>query len=490
MNTQEFPIPLNGLDDRESTILDPNYSPNLRNVRTVRERMIKGPGSAVWAAAPANSPVRAFHQASFLAGAEALLMATQAQVYKYNVGGGTWTQLAGGPYNGAPSQRFSFATTQDRVVWSNGTDNIKIYDNSAAPTQLVALASPTVLATENRILALNTLEVDGLHNARVRWSVNGVITDWTGLGSGFLEIIQNSDDPLTGGFVLGNQTMLTKARWLIELVPTGNASSAFAEATKGNGGALVSGTGMIARYSVGLGEYFAFLLGPDDVYLWDGASLKAVGQKVYKTITSLLDYNALDKVQGVVHTTDSEYWLLVSETAEGGVFIYDYRRDRWFRDNWANVRALGVFRVGSSLLNTLQQSEFVIQGETDGTTRRVDPRLTAQDGASFLSYVETPDFTAQLKGRLGSQASLQRQNTLWRVRVQGPVGQPLGLSYSTDRGASYTDFFITCNAAGVATLDVIAPFVTIRFRIWSSNTVATEIWRAGEIQWADGGMAL
>src|SRR5262249_26293242 len=241
MTPQEFPIPLNGLDDREATILDPGYSPNLRNMRTVRERVVKGPGSVSWAPAPANSPVRSFHQGAFLAGAEALLMATQAQVYKYDVGGGTWTQLVGGPYSGAASQRFSFATTQDRVVWSQGTDNIKVYDNSTNPTQLVALAAPTVLAAENRILALNPLEVDGLHNARVRWSVNGVITDWTGLGSGFLEVIQNSDDPLTGGFVLGNQTMLTKARWLIELVPTGSASSPFAEATKGNGGALVSG---------------------------------------------------------------------------------------------------------------------------------------------------------------------------------------------------------------------------------------------------------
>src|SRR5713101_146571 len=309
MPSTAITYPLGGLDDREPTVIEAARSPDLRNVRTVRERVVAGPGSALWATAPAAVLPRTFAQVEFLAGAQQELMFTQTQVYKW--GGASWTLLGGGPYTGAASARFSAVATQDRVCWSNGVDNIKVYDGTAAPTQLVAIAAPTLLAFNNRVLALNPTEVDGLHNARVRWSVNGVITEWTGLGSGFLEVIQTGDAPLTGGFVLGNQCMLTKERELIELVATGDAASPFAEASSRGGGAHVAGTGMIARYSPGLAEYLVFFLGPDDVYAWDGASLVPVGTRVYKTITSLVDYTALTKVQGGVHTTDSEYWLLV-----------------------------------------------------------------------------------------------------------------------------------------------------------------------------------
>jgi hypothetical protein len=485
MYKQNFPIPLQGIEDREATVMDPNLASDLRNIRTVRERVVSSPGSALWAASPAASPPRTFHQGSFLAGFEALLMATQLRVYKYNVGTGVWDALTG-IYSGAASDRFSFATTQNRIVWSQGVDNIKVYDGSAAPSELVAVAAPTVLAFGDRVIALNTVEADGVHAARARWSVNLNITDWTGLGSGFLEMIRYSDDPITGGFVLGDQCVVTKARWLLNLQATGNATSPFAEI------ALVPGTGMIAPYSAGVAEYFVFFLGPDDVYMWDGASLKAIGSRVYKTLTSLIDYNALDKVQGVVHTTDSEYWLLISESAEGGVFIYDYRRDRWFRDDYPNIRALGVFRVGSSLLNTIKQSEFVIHGLLDGSTQRVDPTLFTRNGAAFTCRLDTNDHSAQEKpSRIPMRTvTKSEKNVFMRLRMIGTPNQAMTLGYSTNRGATFKTTVVTANADGIATLDDIKPFNQIRFRALANAGADFELWQEGEFWWQLGGYEL
>jgi len=143
--------------------------------------------------------------------------------------------------------------------------------------------------------------------------VNGNVNDWSGTGSGALEIIETSQDPLITGFVLGDRAFLAKRRELIELIWTGTLSPVFGTLSR------VRGMGVLAPHSVGLAEQVAFWLGPDDIYMFDGSTLTAVGERVYNTITSLIDYNNLDVIQGAVYTPDSQYHLVVPPYK----FVYD-----------------------------------------------------------------------------------------------------------------------------------------------------------------------
>mgnify|MGYP001586841533 CR=1 FL=1 len=481
MPIETIALPVGGLDDRDPYTLAPDRSPNLRNVRSHRQRMVKGPGSTLWAAAPASPGTpRSFAQVHFVSPTERLLMLTHTKAFRWDTATSAWVDLSEA-YTGAASQRFSVANTQDRAVWSQGTNNIRNYNGSTV-SQLVNHAARTLLAFNDRVISVYTNEGDGEHPARIRWSVNAVITDWTGLGSGSLEVIETSNAPLTGGFVLGERAYLTKAREIIELIATGSLSPVFRQETR------ISGTGMIARHSFGAAEYFGFFLGPDDVYLWDGASLRPVGAAVYKTITALLDYATLDTVQGVVHTTDSEYWLIVSETAEGGVFIYDYRADRWYRDHWPNVRALGIFRTGDTLTADIDQSEFVILGDSNAKTVRINPAAAAYDGVAIDSYFETRDMPARSFAGRETRVALDRLNTCYRVSGVATAQTEIGLS--NDQGATYTTQTVDQTADHEQVKGFfVQPYQRLRIRMRNNSVNAWAVKGALEYEWVMSGVA-
>lgn len=476
--TDTYPLPIAGLNDREALVQERNFSPNLRNVRCERDKVVKGPGSTLWANPPVNVGIpRNLVQVYMQAVTEKFLLLTNSTAFVWAAG---WTPTAE-LYSGAASARFSVANAQDRAVWSQGTDNIRVYDGTNF-SQLVNLAARSLFAFNNRIVAINTLEADGYHPGRARWSANGVITDWSGLSSGFLECVQYSSAPLTGGFVLNNQLILGKENQLSELQATGVATSAFAEIQR------VNGVGMLARHSVAATDYYAFWLGNDDVYSWDGATERHAGDRVYATILSVLDFNALDKVQGALINKGTEYWLLASETAEGGVFIYDFTRDKWYRDHWPNVRTLGIFNVGSTLTNAIGQSAFVIQGNSDGSTVRVDSTASSNNGAAIDAYFETEDIAARVfRGRFPVQ-SLDMANTIWRAASIMPPGQQCEIAVSTDKGKTWLDpQTVTASSdpeqLGMAHADFIRTYNQLRVR-FRNNSINPAEWQGGwQLEW-------
>ena len=78
-------------------------------------------------------------------------------------------------------------------------------------------------------------------------------------------------------------------------------------------------------------------------------------------IGDLVLYTDPEEVQGVVLKTQSEYWLLIDPDATGGVFIYDYQRNRWYVDDYNNIKALGVFEASGGIIDTdYNQSDIVV----------------------------------------------------------------------------------------------------------------------------------
>lgn len=491
--SKDVVVPIKGIDYRESETREDGYASDLRNVRTTEDRVSRGPGSS----SISNNPLsttnpRTFFQASFYNGTEHLLAATATKVNRYDPAANDWVALTG-TYTGGAIARFSFVNIQDRICWSNGVENIQQWTGSGAPTSLVTLASPTLLSFNDRIVALYTVDVVGTHNARAQWCVNGNITDWAGLGSGFLEVVATGNAPLTGGFVLGTQCMMGKRKELIELVITGDANSPFAEATRLNGGIRIAGTGILGRYTTAGAEGFMMFVGEDDVYKWEGSGFQSVGARVNSKLHEIIDYNNPDKLQGVVQAADSEYWILVSDSVEGNVFIYDYRRDRWYRDDWPNVRSLGVFQVGVSLLADINRSQTAVVGFNDGATERENYTLFVRKGATYDSYIDTPDYVASKKyGGIFTtvQSTLTQLNTLYEFNIEASPNITFEIGYSIDRGATWKMKTVSTDSRGIATIYVQAPFNRVRVRTRSAGTSAWSSWRTAEMVWRPSGMRL
>lgn len=376
-------------------------------------------------------------------------------------------------YTGTQYQRFSIANTQGIAAWSQGVNNIREWDGTSF-TGLITSgtnhAARALLAFADRIVSVRPFFGGVDHPTQIRWCVNGDVNDWTGDGSGALEIIETSQDPLVTGFVLGDRAYLAKRRELIELIWTGSLSPVFGTIPR------VRGMGVLAPHSVGLAEQVAFWLGPDDIYMWDGSTLTAVGERVYNTITALIDYNNLDNIQGAVYTPDSLYYLVVPPY----IFIYDYRRDTWYWDDIQDFAAIGIYQVGVNFTADIDKSQFIVVGSPNGQTVRVDFQATDWLGSPIDSYFETRDYTADdlvsqkpLFG--GSAVDLWNLTSLREIRFQGPPGNVVEVGISLDRGTSWETTEVAMNDFGTGVAWFQRPFNQIRFRFRDFGTDSYEV---------------
>ncbi len=417
---------------------------------------------------------------------EHFLMLTSKDAFNYVPDPGSPTSTGtfhtlGEHYTAPDYLRFSIVNTQGISAWSQGVDNIRQWDGTTVSDLITAgtnHSAKALIAFNERIVSIYPTVVGTTHPTQIRWSVNGNVNDWTGTGSGVLEVIDSgspfSQFPLVTGFVLGDRAYLAKQRELIELIATGTLNPVFGTQPR------VSGMGILAPHSVGLAEQFAFWLGPDDVYMWDGSTLTAVGDRVYNTICAHIDYQALDQIQGTVYTPDSQYWLVVPPY----IFIYDYRRDIWDWDDAQNFAAIGVYNVSKppSALFTgdIDKSEFLVVGDPLCQTTRVDFQANSWLGNPIDSYFETKDYTAEelIKSTLGGgwHVTLWDLNSLREVRFQSIPGNTVEVAISLDRGVNWMDVQnVLVNSFGMGVAWFQRPFSQIRFRFRRNSVDSYEI---------------
>lgn len=416
---------------------------------------------------------------------EKLLMLTSKTAYIYapsTSSTGIWTPTAEA-YTGTDTERFSIVNTQSIAAWSQGVDNIRQWDGTTF-SNLVTVgqnhAARGLIAFADRIVSIRPFFSGVDHATQIRWCISGNVNDWSGTGSGALEIIETSQDPLVTAFVLGDRAYLAKQRELIELIWTGTNSPTFGTAPR------VSGMGVLAPHSVGLGEQFAFWLGPDDIYMWDGSTLTPVGDRVYNTIDEIVDYNNIDTIQGAVYTPDSLYLLVVPPF----LFVYDYRRDIWYQDDTTNFEAIAVFKVGTNFTADIDHSEFQVIGDSFVQTVRLDQTLTSYLGSPIDSYWTTKDYTAEeLRGggTQGFTVSLWNINSLREVRFQSNAGDVVEVGVSVDRGVTWQTTTVTTNSNGVGVAWFQVPFSQIRFRFRDYGTDSYEIHGSWGVDFEDSG---
>jgi hypothetical protein len=378
-------------------------------------------------------------------------------------------------YTGNQYQRFSIANTQGIAAWSQGVDNIREWDGtnfSALVTSGQDHAARALISFADRIVSIRPYFGGADHPTQIRWCINGDVNDWNGTGSGVLEIIETSQDPLITGFVLADRAFLAKRREIIELLYTGTLSPVFGTVPR------IRGMGVLAPHSVALAEQLAFWLGPDDVYMFDGSTLTAIGERMYNTITSFINYQNLDVVQGAVYTPDSQYHLVIPPYK----FVYDYRRDIWDWDDVYDFQAIGTYNVGdgNNFTADIDKSEFIVVGDSSAQTTRVDFQVTGWLGAPIDSYFETKDYTADDIGRQAGQmgrfsVSLWDLNSLREVRFQGPPGNIVEVGISLDRGATWELWPVTINQFGVGAAWFQRAFSIVRFRFRDFGTDSYEI---------------
>jgi hypothetical protein len=386
--------------------------------------------------------------------------------------------------------------------------DINVYDgltyNVLATDFGTALRGRVILTFNNRLVLVKTAENASFFPQRVRWCANGQVTNWDPAltdGAGFLEVVENSSFPLTSGITMNGRCFLTKEREIIELLPTGNSTPAFRHEVR------VTGIGTIFPYSWGVAEYFAFFVGPDSVYRWDGSNHQDIGQPIRKTLFEQIGpYSPGSTVRfiGTVCHSTSEYFLTTrpDDLTEGLVFIYDYKRDRWYTDKYPNkVRAICEYRPVFDDETFTSQDVVVFSndesGEEAGTTF-LDSTVTIGDRTFdqldpvpiFTSF-ETKDYLAFAFTSEGKRPALDAVNILHRVMLQTKSpGQDFFVEVSTDEGVSWSSVQVTANEFGIIMGDFVLPFQTIRFRIRSAMARFFYVRGVMSYDWKPGGASV
>jgi hypothetical protein len=453
MITERLPVPIGGYDGRDAFTIAQNATPGLRNVRTFRNFVAKAPGRTVL-------------------GNGILLAAGQKvrNIFQYDMGltspnlrrVGVWSNNffviedpLTGVYstvqnfaNSSTTRRFGIANTLGVVAYSEGRElNIQGYDGVTASDLITSgqnHAAKWLLGFANRIISLRPYYDNLDHYVEIRWSVNGNPHDWAGDGSGVLAIQETSMAPLQGGFVLNDRCYLGKYYEILELVSTGNIDEPFVAVSR------VKGTGIAAGYSVSTGDQFTFWVGADNVYMYDGANLSPVGDKVFHQIAPLIAQsandsgndgaNSIDDIQGQVYNELSEYHILFPNAQLE--YIYDYKRDRWFIDTATNTDSIGSGTLSGTGVSTLRK-QYLIYADRSGSNVRVmlaDPNVGSYLDGIHNCYVTIKERIPRRQSRQAFQPpteSLEWVNELLVVRFQTLAAYTTIVSVSTDGGATF-----------------------------------------------------
>lgn len=542
MPIETVQLPSGGMDDREPLNLEEGKGPLVSNHRMHRERFQKRPG--VRRMDVSNVLGRTMKQIFFdkpnMAGIpidNTTLVLFEANLfYVFDPPTAEWVlyrdfDIPAGlddlviDADTTADERYSVVNILNSVVWSSTHTKIKIWQGQGplSPVNLdhgllidqndpesfpITLCAMVLLGFNNRIIAIRTRE-DGVDQQnRVRWSANGNVNDWVpdlDTGAGLLQVQETSMRPLTGGFVLNDRAYVTTEREILELVVTGQVANPFRVDSR------VQGIGMIAPHSWAAADYFGFLLGPDNVYSWDGANLKPVGERVQESIFSNLRLGSIvdgnpQRIQGEVFHRRHEYWLFTTtgpSLSGPDVWIYDYRADKWYIDNhqaltdikgFCMVDPSEFFAEGSAGFPMRTETPIIVGGAVDEKVYVREEQLVDLIDLLTAEAIETEiitkDYQAKAWSQGGPTVSPEHMNSLREITFKADPNRRFVVFASSDQGEHWQELYGVSNDEGVVRVFPDIPFHTIRFRIKSAEDHQPNIRGSLAFQWKPAGRVL
>lgn len=523
MPTEAIPVPL-GEDRREPTQLDQISGQLLRNVHSWNGRIQKfgGLSRLGGTSQTLTQPPRNFFEAIFPEGTRQLLALSvsingtfqywNGTVWSANLSGAGGRITTPGPSN----VRYSIVNTLGQVyIAAGGNNNLIVYDTTIAPpgdlvfltghgvSGVTNLSCRVILGFGDRLVLVRTVE-DGVDKPnRIRWNalsagpVGGFNTALSGSGS--REITESTSEPLTGGFVLGERAFLTKAHEILELIPNEDPAVVFAIESR------VSGTGLIAPFSVAVAENIAFFIGSDNVYAFDGSQLKAIGDPVLDDLCNLFTARGNDQLrpQGVIHPRRGQYWLLPYTTAHT-IYVYDYLRNRWFEQDMevpvtGEQGPITIGFVSGSLYSGSTETQTVVMNGSDTAQKTafiLDETVNTRtdystNTAEFTCLVQTKQGFTKRKGARGvvEPVAVDRLNVLWEVTFKGAPSASVTVT-ATDAGGTSETQTVTTDAGGRGKAFFNFPWQCGDLTFSNTGTGSFQLRGVVGYRWSEGGIQL
>jgi hypothetical protein len=357
----------------------------------------------------------------------------------------------------------------------------------------------------NDRLVLGWTVEDGVSYAnRLRWPMNGDHKEWSGNGSGWLDLYEGNAAPIQGMKGLGGRLAVYQPNAILDVIPTGELATVFVTETR------VRGIGCRAPYTIRSAGQQHFFLGTDGLaYSWDGTNLRNIAEPIQRELRALVYPSVMGSYFGAISTSRQEYWLVLGA---GDVFVYDYARDLWSRDSFPDITALGEVTdtrgtilwdaaTGTWDATPLTWGDYggasydvLWAGRSDGATFAVDETVNYDYfavGSIVDRYCETPDWYAP-NVATNAAADPAEMATLQRLLLcyEYTTATPFEVGISIDRGQTWQSQQVTPVAAGFSWVSCNVTGNTFRFRFRETDPNASFRWRSYQYELVPGGQYL
>jgi hypothetical protein len=269
-------------------------------------------------------------------------------------------------------------------LMSNGVDGIWEYDpNAGSFQQIKGAPSAKQLSTfSGRVLASGA---EGIPT-RIQWSVKKNSHDWTGIGSGFEDLLDTPGGqidqqagvwPLSEGLAL-----IVRSNSIWQMTETGVVDVPFRFSR------LYDNLGTRSPRSVDSFPGGIFLYGTDDIYKIDDRSITPIGTRIKDQIQ--LEAPDMAAIHGIYSPKTKEYLLAAGPST---IYRYSLQDDGWSRSVYPfSIRSIeeSVYHLGSLTIDELQ-------GTIDGLVGTIDS-LTGPPVSGVLYFG-----TAEAPGRVMQQ---------------------------------------------------------------------------------------
>lgn len=515
-DTQRVRIPVPGglVTATPSDHLEPINSPDMSNIRAKYGIVHPAPGRAQVLAAPVAEELRGIFRSPQASGDEWILGLFESKFYRFGtVAPGTLRQweeiLAGGTAISSNQRKWSAITAEDKFFFTNG-GTIFVWPDGLDPltgtyvtidslvTSGVAPQGRFLEYYNDRLIVGYTIEGGASTSYRIRWSENGDFRRWDdtlGLGAGFMDLYEDSQESITGLRNLGDRLVVYKEHAIIDIVKTGILEPTFAQEVR------VRGIGTRFSHTIASNGLVHFFLGSDlKVYAWNGVQAVVISTEIEDRLYSIIDTSLVDDYFGFVSTLRGEYWLVVG--AED-VFVYDYIQQRWFADKYPLRTITSIAEVeDSEEVYTWLTIPGTWEEQTDTwESLRAAQRTTTWMGHSTGVLAEVGD---QILGDAFGPSSLlqchvdspdfyildpQEMTKIHRVIVlyDFTIDELYNFLISHDRGLTWTAYPITPISLGISMVDTNVTGNITRFRLSCSSTNPRFKWKSFQYEWQPEG---
>lgn len=478
--------------------IPPGASPDMLNVCIRQNRLEKRPGYAQHTAGNSaiGTRVMGIFSADDESGNTHLYAVHPTGLAKYNTGTKVWDACTGSALTGGNERRFTFAVSQNSVVFCQGVDQVNRIPFNTTYAILNANCPPARFLERfaDRLYIAYTVEGGNPKPFRVKRPVASDHTDWTGVGSGFNELTE------TPYFIknilkLGQELAIYTEKSIWMAFRLGQA------ATPAGFRLAVADIGLYSPYCVSGYVDHHFFKGNDNFYRFDGSKTEEIGTPIRDIVFGDLSLNYLHMNFSVAHVGDQE-WINFICTGTSQVpdtaWVYNWKRNVWYPWSVSGPLSGCIHKLSTSLtidelIGTIDQQNYEIDslplqsslpslltGHSDGKIYIWSSFYSSDDGTAISCRWTSKDFISEDldESQTGKEITLR---TIHVDYVPQAMAATLSFAYSVDGGVNWvTAGNVTLAAgtsAGLSTASLHRQVTGNRIRFRFTHSSASETFK-------------